>query len=148
MLEVLKVFYPTHYNLAALSILLLLITIFLLTKKNLKIAPIFLALFLVLNVAIYKKTSGMAWTITVESDTPEDTYDDGFKREPEKVTFSVTNWEYTDKKGEKHHWCWVEDAWEVIANTDVIAAIWGENAGKKVKTSTESRIEDANNLGK
>lgn len=148
MLEVFKVFYPTHYNLAAVSVLLLLITIFLLTKKNLKVAPIFFVLLLVLNVFIYKKTNGRAWTITVEPDSAEKTYDDGFQKEPEKITFSVANWEVTDEKGKKHHWCWVEDIWETISNTDVVAAIWGENAGKKVKTSTESRINDADNLDK
>ena len=35
MIEVFKVFYPTHYNFAALSILLALLLIYLLTKKNL-----------------------------------------------------------------------------------------------------------------
>ena len=36
MIEVLKVFYPTHYNFAALCILLVLLLIYLLTKKNYK----------------------------------------------------------------------------------------------------------------
>ena len=36
MIDVFKVFYPTHYNFAALSILLVLLLIFLLSKKNYK----------------------------------------------------------------------------------------------------------------
>lgn len=148
MIDVFKVFYPQHYNLAAVGVLLFLIMIFLFTKKNVKVALVFLLLFLVFNVAIYKKTAGKAWTITIEPNEETKTYDDGFTREPEKVTFSVANWTVTDEKGEVHHWCWVEDLWEVISNTDIIAAIWGENASKKVQKSTETRINDANNLGK
>lgn len=148
MLDVFKVFYPQHYNLAAVGVLLLLIMIFLFSKKNVKVGLIFLLLFLVFNVFIYKKTANKAWTITVQPDESAQTYDDGFTREPEKITFSVQNWVVTDEKGNTHHWCWVEDIWEVISNTDIVAAIWGENASKKVQKSTETRINDADNLGK
>ena len=52
MIEVFKVFYPTHYNFAALSILLVLLVIYLLTKKNFKWTLIFLALLIAFNVTI------------------------------------------------------------------------------------------------
>ena len=66
MIEVFKVFYPTHYNFAALSILLLLLLIYLLTKKNFKWGIITLVLFLAFNIFLYKRTEGKAWNITIE----------------------------------------------------------------------------------
>ena len=138
MIEVFKVFYPTHYNLAAVSILLVLLVIFLLTKKNYKWALIFLAVCMVYNVALFKKTDGKAWTITLDPEPSSDPY---FQPEPKTMTFSVKkNWTIVDEKGEKHHWCWVEDTWESFAGMDLVAKIWGENSSKKMMKSSESRI--------
>ena len=60
MIDVFKVFYPTHYNFAAIAILLLLLFIYLLTKKNFKWGIITMVLLLALNIAIYKRTEGRA----------------------------------------------------------------------------------------
>lgn len=142
MFEVLKIFYTTHYNFGALSVLLLLLFIFLMTKKNLKVGIIVFAALIAFNVMIFKKTEGRAWTITI--DPPETAAsNDGYgyeKPQPIKMTFSVhKNWTITDDKGEVHHWCWVDDYWDKFANTDIVAAIWGENSSKKLMKSTESR---------
>lgn len=147
MVDVFKVFYATHYNFAAVSVLLLLILIFLLSKKNIKVGLVILAALIAVNVAVYKKTFNRAWTIELE---PEKVENNGYTNdyvEPKRLTFSVNNWEIVDDKGVSHHWCWVEDLWEVMTNTDIVAWIWGENAGKKVKQSTESRVDAANSLG-
>ncbi len=141
MLEVIQIFYPTHYNFAAVSVFLLLLTIFLLTKKNIKVALVFLAVFVAMNVFISKKTMGKAWTIEVEKEKSENASDNDVYYQPETMTFSLKNWTITDEKGEVHHWCWVEDLWEVITNTDIVAMIWGENSGKKVRQSSESRLQ-------
>lgn len=141
MFEVLKIFYTTHYNFAALSLLLLLLFIFLLTKKNLRIGLVVLAAFIALNVFIYKRTEGKAWTIYVDQPAETDLYGNTQTPEPLKLTFSVhKNWTITDEKGETHHWCWVDAAWDTFANTDIIAWIWGENASKKMTKSSESRL--------
>ena len=47
MIDVFKAFYIIHYNFAAISILLLLLNIFLLTKKNYKWTIIFTAILVV-----------------------------------------------------------------------------------------------------
>ncbi len=143
MFEVLKIFYQTHYNFAALSLLLFLLFIFLLTKKNIKVGLIVLAAFLVFNVFIFKKTNGKAWTIELDA-PPADEY--GYQPPAKTMTFSVhKDWTITDDKGEVHHWCWVDAFWDQVSNTDIVAGIWGENAGKKLTKSTESHIGDANN---
>lgn len=144
MIDVLKVFYPTHFNLAAVAILLLLLLIFLLTKKNFKFSIIVFAILLAMNVFYYKKTEGKQWTIEIP---PEEGVTDmyGNKPEPKKMTFSVhKNWTIVDEKGVTHHWCWVDAMWDRFANTDLVAWIWGENASKKMMKSTESRANDAN----
>ncbi|MCQ2053671.1 MAG: hypothetical protein MJY82_00080 [Fibrobacter sp.] len=141
MIDVLKVFYPTHYNFAALSILLLLLLIYLLTKKNIKWGLIVLAILLVFNVVLYKRTEGKSWTIIVE---PEKTDDPYMQPQPQELTFSAAkNWEIVDEKGVKHHWCWVEVYWDKFASTDLIAKIWGSNSSKKMMKSTESRMNEA-----
>ena len=72
MIEVFKVFYPTHYNFAALTILLVLLLIYLLTKKNFKWSIITLVLLVAFNVAIYKRTANRTWTITIEPEASSD----------------------------------------------------------------------------
>ena len=143
MIDVLKAFYTIHYNFAALSILLLLLVIFLLTKKNYKWTIIFSAILIVFNVFLYKRTDGKKWTIIIPPPESSDPY---FKPEPKTMTFSVNkDWVIVDDKGEKHHWCWVDEYWDKFANTDVVAWIWGENASKKMMNSTESRASEAGN---
>ncbi|MBP5769309.1 MAG: hypothetical protein J6W51_09535 [Fibrobacter sp.] len=140
MIDVLKVFYPTHYNFAALAVLLALLLIYLLSKKNFKWGIITLVLLLALNIGIYKRTDGKAWTITLE---PEKTSDPYYTPQAKKLTFSVhKNWTITDDKGEVHHWCWVEEYWQKFASLDLVAALWGENSSKKMVQSTEGRAED------
>ena len=53
MIDVLKLFYTTHYNLGAVAILLLMLLIFFLSKKNFKGAIIVGVLLIVYNVGIY-----------------------------------------------------------------------------------------------
>jgi hypothetical protein len=140
MIDVLKVFYPTHYNFAALAVLLALLFIYLLSKKNFKWGIITLILLLALNIGIYKRTNGKTWTITLE---PEKTSDPYYTPQAKKMTFSVhKDWTITDDKGEVHHWCWVEEYWQKFASLDLVAALWGENSSKKMVQSTEGRAED------
>lgn len=137
MFEVLSVFYSTHYNFAILSILLLILIIWLLTKKNYKWSIIFLVVLLAFNIAIFKRTDGKSWTITIESEKQ------GSEQQVEshKYTFSTAkNWTITDSKGEKLHWCWVEDWWEKFASLDLVAAIWGDNKSKKMMKASEERL--------
>ena len=144
MIDVLKAFYTIHCNFAAVSVLLLALNIFLLTKKNYKWTIIFVAVLIAFNVFIYKRTEGKAWTIYI--DPPEDAGNSFFKPQPKELTFSVhKDWVIVDEKGEKHHWCWVDDYWDKFANTDLVAAIWGENSSKKLMKSTESRANEAGN---
>ena len=56
MIDILKLFYTTHYNLGAFAILLLLLLIFFLSKKNFKGAIIVGILLIAYNVGIYKRT--------------------------------------------------------------------------------------------
>ncbi len=139
MLEVFKVFYTTHYNFAAVSILLLMLLIYLLTQKNYRWCIAVFAVLLVFNVLLYNRTEGKSWTILIESPEPSDSQ---FSKPPaQEMTFSAhKNWKIVDDKGEEHHWCWVEDYWEVFANTDLVAKIWGENSSKKMMQSSEKRL--------
>ena len=142
MIEVFKVFYPTHYNFAALSILLLLLLIYLLTKKNFKWGIITLVLFLAFNIFLYKRTEGKAWTITIE---PERTSDPYYTPQAQKMTFSVKkDWTITDEKGEVHHWCWVEDYWQEFSSMDLVSALWGSKSTKKMVKASEGRAGDIN----
>jgi hypothetical protein len=142
MIEVFKVFYPTHYNFAAVSLLLVLLIIYLLTKKNFKWSLIFLAILMAFNIFIYKRTADKVWTITIAPEKSSDPYS---TPQAQKMTFSVKhNWTITDEKGEVHHWCWVEAYWESFAGTDIIAKLWGSESKKKMIESTESRASDIN----
>ena len=141
MIEVFKVFYPAHYNFAAISILLVLLLIYLLTKKNFKWSIITLILLLAFNIAIYKRTADRTWTITIEPEKSSDPY---YTPQAQKMTFSVKkNWTITDEKGEVHHWCWVEEYWQEFASTDIIAKLWGEKSKKKLVKATESRASES-----
>ena len=140
MIEVLKVFYPTHYNFAALCILLVLLLIYLLTKKNYKWSIITLILLLAFNIGIYKRTVDREWTITID---PEPSSDPFYTQQPQTMTFSVKkNWTITDEKGIVHHWCWVEEYWQKFASVDLVAKLWGTNSSKKLVKSSEKHAED------
>jgi len=142
MIEVFKVFYPTHYNFAALSILLLLLFIYLLTKKNFKWGIITFVLLLAFNIFLYKRTEGKAWTITIEPERSSDPY---YTPQAKKMTFSVKkNWTITDEKGEVHHWCWVEDYWQEFSSMDLVSALWGSKSTKKMVKASEGRAGDIN----
>ena len=69
MIDILKLFYTTHYNLGALAILFVFLLIFFLTKKNYKGAIIVVIILIDYNDGIYKKTHGTSWII--EIDRPE-----------------------------------------------------------------------------
>lgn len=143
MFEVLKTFYTTHYNFAALSLLLLLLFIFLMTKKNVRVGIVVLAAFVALNVILFKKTDGKAWTIYIDQPAVTDIYGQRTTPPPLEMTFSAKkNWTITDEKGEVHHWCWFDAAWDRFASTDVVAWIWGENASKKMMKSSETRLNE------
>ena len=144
MLDVFKAFYSVHYNFAAVSVLLLALVIFLLTKKNYKWTIIITAVLVAFNVFIYKKTAGKAWTITIEPE--EESRTSFYKPQPIKMTFSTTkDWTIKDDKGVVHHWCWVDSYWDQFASMDLVAWIWGENASKKMMKATESHASDAAN---
>ncbi|MCL4101001.1 hypothetical protein SAMN05720766_102234 [Fibrobacter sp. UWH9] len=145
MIDVLKAFYTVHYNFGAICVLLALLCIFFLTKKNFRGALIALAVIIALNVFIFKRTDGNAWTITIE--LPEETNSYGFSSKPDPIvmTFSaLKNWTITDAKGEVHHWCWVDAYWDSFASMDLVAKIWGSNSSKKMMHSTESRADAFN----
>ncbi|MBO7513192.1 hypothetical protein [Fibrobacter sp. UWB10] len=146
MIDILKLFYTTHYNLGALAILFVFLLIFFLTKKNYKGAIIVVIILIVYNVGIYKRTEGKSWTIEIDppAATPNE-YGTYNEPEPIKMTFSATpeKWTITDSKGETHHWCWLDALWDQFANTDIVAWIWGENASKKMMKSTETRANSA-----
>lgn len=142
MIDVFKAFYTIHYNFAAVSILLLALNIFLLTKKNFKWTIVFTAVLIAFNVFIFKRTEGKSWTIYI--DPPEDAGNSFYKPEPTKMTFSIhKDWVIVDDKGEKHHWCWVDSYWDQFASMDLVAAIWGENSSKKMMKATENHASDA-----
>ena len=148
MIDVLKAFYSIHYNFAAVSILLLALNIFLLTKKNYKWTIIFTAVLIVFNVFLYKRTDGKEWTL--EAATVKNEF--GMESKGEDMTFSVRkNWVnekgiVVDRGDTVHHWCWVDVYWDKFASTDLVAAIWGENSSKKMMKSSETRADNASNM--
>ena len=135
MVDVLKAFYSVHYNFGILSILLVLLLIFFLTKKNFKFAIVTLAVVLVLNVGLYKRTDGKTWTITEE---PEKLEDGSYSSFVKSTTFSARGtWVIKDDKGGIKHWCWLDQMWENFSQTDVIGMLWGENKSKKMIKASE-----------
>lgn len=139
MFDVLKVFYPTHYNFAALSILLTITIIWLLTKKNYKWSIIFFVVLLAFNIAIFKRTDGKSWTINFEEGKDHSE----MISESKTYTFSAhKNWSVTDSQGKTYHWCWVEDWWSEFSSMDLVATIWGDNKSKKMMKASEQRFND------
>ena len=104
MIDIFKAFYSVHYNFGAFSLLILLLIIFLLTKKNFKWSLIFLAIVIAFNVFIWQRTAGKVWTITDAPDTSNE-----WAAAPATHRFSAPDhWIEEGENGEKLHWCWVE----------------------------------------
>lgn len=145
MIDVLKAFYSVHYNFGILAIIIVLIGIFFATKKMWIFVAITLAVVLVANVVLYKMTDGKSWTI--EAAVVKNQYGSEYKADP--MTFSVAkNWVnkegiIVDRGDTIHHWCWVDQLWENFSETDVIAAIWGDNKSKKMIKASESHGDGA-----
>ena len=55
-------FYLVHYNFGAVALLMTLLLVFLLMKKNYKLAIVFIVALIAFNVAIYNKTANKTWT--------------------------------------------------------------------------------------
>lgn len=149
-------FYMVHYNIGALVILIFITALFLLMKKNFKFTIIFLGFFIALNLVIHTKTANKQWTrefYRTDEITEYPVWNkfDKEKRvivinDTNKITFAVNNpdhpWvSYSESGDTLRHWCWVDEWWEKVSQTDLVAWIWGENAGKKVRGSSEERLK-------
>jgi hypothetical protein len=137
MVEIFKVFYSTHYNFAALSLLLLLLVIFLLTKKNFKWSIVFLAVIVVINLFIWQRTNGKVWTLT---EIPEET---NSWNTPQPVTYKFyapDHWKVKTEDGEEIHWCWVETYHEKFLSIDFVDKLWGTKEAKKLREASEERL--------
>lgn len=155
-------FFSVHQNIMALAILFLIVGIWLITKKNYKMFIPVILIFFGLCIGCYQLTEGKTWTREFYStdELPKtmiiyEQFNDSIPliehKDTLKVTFGIgdkTPWvvQKLDQNANKQllHWCWVDDYWEKFGQTDLVAWIWGENAGKKVRGSSESRL---NNLG-
>lgn len=157
-MEILTQVYTVHQNLLAISILLICLIVFLAMKKNFKLAIPFMILFIVVNVFCYKQTANKAWE---RQFLVTDTYPKSFLIY-DKINDSIPVIKFTDSikvvfNAMKHeswvidaidstnikyklHWCWVDNYWESFTQTDLVSWIWGENAGKKVRGSSEARF--------
>ncbi|MFA6623579.1 MAG: hypothetical protein WCS54_05655 [Fibrobacteraceae bacterium] len=142
MIDVMKAFYTVHYNFGAISLLLFLLIIFLLTKKNFKWSLIFFAVIIVINVFIYQRTANRSWTVIVPA--AEDASNSGYDsyQEEQKYTFSATkNWTIKTEKGEVMHWCWVETLMDKFANIDFVDRLWGTKQAKQLRQASEQRLD-------
>lgn len=138
MIEIFKVFYTLHYNFAAVSLLLLLLVIFLLTKKNFKWSLIFLAVIVAFNMFVWKRTAGKQWTVT---ETPEEDSSSWFAPSPQTYTFSAPDhWIVKTEGGEKMHWCWVESYKEKFLTLNFVDKLWGTKEAKKLRNASEERL--------
>lgn len=142
MIDVMKAFYTVHYNFGAISLLLFILIIFLLTKKNFKWSLIFFAVIIVINVFIYQRTANRSWTVIVPA--AEDASNSGYDsyQEEQKYTFSATkNWTIKTEKGEVMHWCWVENLMDKFANIDFVDRLWGTKQAKQLRQASEQRLD-------
>ena len=142
MIDVMKAFYTVHYNFGAISLLLFILIIFLLTKKNFKWSLIFFAVTIAINVFIYQRTANRSWTVIVPA--AEDTSNSGYDsyQEEQKYTFSATkNWTIKTEKGEVIHWCWVETLMDKFANIDFVDRLWGTKQAKQLRQASEQRLD-------
>lgn len=154
-------FYMVHYNIGAFVILIFLLSMFLLFKKNYKFTIIFLAFFIALNLVIHGKTANKSWTREFYKTDELVSYPVWNKFDKErkvvalndttKITFAVKDLEhpwvsYSESGDTLRHWCWVDEWWEKVSQTDLVAWIWNEPANKKVRGSTEARVNEADSL--
>jgi hypothetical protein len=142
MIDVMKAFYTVHYNFGAISLLLFILIIFLLTKKNFKWSLIFFAVIIVINVFIYQRTANRSWTVIIPA--AEDASNSGYDsyQEEQKYTFSATkNWTIKTEKGEVMHWCWVETLMDKFANIDFVDRLWGTKQAKQLRQASEQRLD-------
>ena len=138
MIDVFKVFYTVHYNFGAFSLLLLLLIIFLLTKKNFKWSLIFLAINIAFNIFIWQRTANRVWVID-DTPEPQNEWDT-----PSPVTYRFSapdHWIIENDNGEKMHWCWVEDYMEKFLGFDFVDKLWGTNKAKKLRNASEERLK-------
>lgn len=148
-------FYTIHYNLGLIVFLLVILGAFFAIKKNFKGMLVMLALLIVFNVFNYNKTKDKTWTRVFYSTDEIVKYPLWDKLDKEKIKFHQLDtmelsfaakskdnpWVVYSETGDTlRHWCWVDEWWEKFSQTDVVAWIWGENAGKKVRGSSESRL--------
>lgn len=137
MVETFSAFYSVHYNFAALSLLLLLIVIFLLTKKNFKVSLILIAIDVVLNVFIWQRTTGNVWTVT---ETPSE---DSAWSTPTPKTYKFyapDHWIIDTDDGKKLHYCWVEAYMEKFLSVDFVDKLWGTDKAKSLREASEERM--------
>ncbi|MCR5029412.1 MAG: hypothetical protein K6A31_09175 [Fibrobacter sp.] len=138
MFEIFKAFYSVHYNFGAFALLLLLLVIFLLTKKNFKWAIIFFIVDIAFNAFIYHKTAHRVWIIT---DTPA-AQNEWDTPAPKTYRFSAPdNWVIEGENGEKMHWCWVETWTEKFLSFDFVDKLWGTNKAKQLRGASEERLD-------
>lgn len=154
-------FYSVHYNIGAVALLIFIVAILLFSKSNIKGGLITLALFVGLNVFCFKQTDGMSWTreFYASDEVPKTMFlyekvNKDIKniefRDTLKTAFAIsdkTPWVLKTQSQNANmgylHWCWVDDWWERFTQTDLVAFIWGENAGKKIRGSSETRLNYA-----
>lgn len=137
MFEIFKAFYSVHYNFGALALLLLLVALFLLTKKNFKVALILIAVDVVLNVFIWQRTSGNVWTIT---ETPASESEWGAPEPQTYQFYAPDHWTIDSDDGRKLHYCWVESYMERFLSIDFVDKLWGTDKAKKMRDASESRL--------
>lgn len=160
-MNTLLTFYSVHQNVGALALLILLLVLFLVTKKNYKLCIPVVILFFVLNIFCFKLTDGKTWTRTfyASDDVPKamliyekrvDSIPVIEFKDTLEVSFAVsdkTPWVVKTQAQNASvrllHWCWLDDYWEKFSQTDLVAAIWGENSGKKIRGSSEARLNYA-----
>lgn len=154
-------FYLVHYNFGALAILIFVFALFLLFKKNYKFTIIFLVFFIAMNLIIHSKTANKQWTAEFYRTDEVENYPvwNKFDKEKRVITINDTNnitfatrskdypWvAYSETGDTMRHWCWFDAWWNKVSETDLVAMLWNEPANKKVRGSTEARVNEADSL--
>lgn len=152
-------FYLVHYNIGALVILIFITALFLLMKKNFKFTIIFLGFFIALNLVIHTKTANKQWTAEFYRTDEIINYPIWNKFDKErrviaindtnKLTFAIRNpdhpWvSYSESGDTLRHWCWVDEWWNRVSNYDLVEKVWGGDATKKMRKSSEDRLQGNN----
>jgi hypothetical protein len=129
---------------------------FLLLKKNYKFTIIFLGFFIALNLIIHVKTANKQWTAEFYRTDEIVNYPLWNKYDKErrviaindtnKLTFAIRNpdhpWvSYSESGDTLRHWCWVDEWWNRVSNYDLVEKVWGGDATKKMRKSSEDRLE-------